>query len=53
MKALDLPFSFELRDMRSILICALGLILFGTLSSCTTSVKTDDGHGVSAGVHAR
>jgi hypothetical protein len=26
-------------------------VLLGAFSSCSTSVKTDSGHGVTAGVH--
>ena len=38
--------------MRNILVSAFGaIILLAALSGCTTSVKTDSGHGVTAGVH--
>jgi len=40
--------------MRIILLSVLGtILLLGIFSGCSTSVKTDSGHGVSAGVHAR
>lgn len=40
--------------MRNILLTALGaLVIAATLSSCTTTVKTDNGHAVSTGVHTR
>jgi uncharacterized protein YceK len=39
--------------MRTILLSVLGaVILLATLSGCTTTVKTDSGRSVSAGVHA-
>jgi len=38
--------------MRTILLSILGaIILLAGFSGCTTTVKTDEGHGVSAGVH--
>jgi hypothetical protein len=38
--------------MRTILLSFITAIVFlGALSSCSTSVKTDSGHGVTAGVH--
>jgi hypothetical protein len=38
--------------MRTILLSIIVTILIlGTFSSCSTSVKTDSGHGVTAGVH--
>ncbi|HMG06027.1 MAG TPA: hypothetical protein VK581_11225 [Chthoniobacterales bacterium] len=38
--------------MRNILFSILGSFIFlVALSSCSTSVKTDSGHGVTAGVH--
>ena len=38
--------------MRTILLSIITTILIlGTFSSCSTSVKTDSGHGVTAGVH--
>ena len=38
--------------MRNILFSTLGaIILLAALSSCSTTVKTDSGHGVTAGVH--
>jgi len=40
--------------MRTILLSTLGaIILVAAFSSCTTTVKTDSGHAVSTGVHAR
>jgi len=39
--------------MRTILLSILSaLVLLAAFSGCTTSVRTDEGHGVSAGVHA-
>ena len=39
-------------DMRTILLSFIAaLVLLGGLTSCSTSVKTDSGHGVTAGVH--
>jgi hypothetical protein len=38
--------------MRTILLSLIGAIaLLGGFSSCSTSLKTDSGHGVTAGVH--
>ncbi|MEY2506391.1 MAG: hypothetical protein QOH01_720 [Verrucomicrobiota bacterium] len=38
--------------MRTILLSLIAAIaLLGGLSSCSTSLKTDSGHGVTAGVH--
>ena len=38
--------------MRNILFSALGaIILLAALSGCSTTVRTDSGHGVTAGVH--
>jgi hypothetical protein len=38
--------------MRNILFSFVAAILIaGAFSSCSTSVKTDTGHGVTAGVH--
>lgn len=38
--------------MRTILLSLLGaVVLLGGLTSCSTTVKTDSGHGVTAGVH--
>jgi hypothetical protein len=38
--------------MRTILLSFIAAIVFlGAFSSCSTSVKTDSGHGVTAGVH--
>jgi high-affinity Fe2+/Pb2+ permease len=38
--------------MRTILLSFIAaMVLLGGLSSCSTSVKTDSGHGVTAGVH--
>jgi hypothetical protein len=40
--------------MRTILLPILGAILvLAAVSSCTTTVKTDSGHGVTTGVHAQ
>jgi hypothetical protein len=40
--------------MRTILFSMLGaIILFATFSGCSTTVKTDSGHAVTTGVHAR
>jgi hypothetical protein len=38
--------------MRNILFSFIAAILIlGSFGSCSTSVKTDSGHGVTAGVH--
>jgi hypothetical protein len=38
--------------MRTLLLSFIAaIILLGSFSSCSTSVKTDSGHGVTAGVH--
>jgi hypothetical protein len=38
--------------MRTILFSFITAVLvLGAFSSCSTSVKTDSGHGVTAGVH--
>jgi hypothetical protein len=38
--------------MRTILLSLIAAIaLLGGFSSCSTSLKTDSGHGVTAGVH--
>jgi hypothetical protein len=38
--------------MRTILLSLVAaLVLIGGLTSCSTTVKTDTGHGVTAGVH--
>jgi hypothetical protein len=38
--------------MRTILFSFIAaIVLLGTFSSCSTSVRTDSGHGVTAGVH--
>lgn len=40
--------------MRTILLSTLGaIILLATFSSCSTTVKTDNGHAVTTGVHTR
>ncbi|MEP6699017.1 MAG: hypothetical protein ABJB09_04730 [Verrucomicrobiota bacterium] len=40
--------------MRTILLSTLGaIILLAAFSGCSTTVKTDNGHAVSAGVHTR
>jgi hypothetical protein len=40
--------------MRTILLSTLGaLILLATFSSCSTTVRTDNGHAVTTGVHTR
>ena len=39
-------------NMRTILFSFIAAILvLGAFSSCSTSVRTDSGHGVTAGVH--
>ena len=38
--------------MRTILFSLIAaVVLLGGFSSCSTTVKTDSGHGVTAGVH--
>lgn len=38
--------------MRTILLSFIAAIVFlSAFSSCSTTVKTDSGHGVTAGVH--
>ena len=38
--------------MRTILLsCLAVIVLLGAFSGCSTTVKTDSGHGVTAGVH--
>lgn len=38
--------------MRTLLLSFVtAIILLGAFSSCSTSVKTDSGHGVTGGVH--
>lgn len=38
--------------MRTILLSFIvGLMLLGGFTGCSTTVKTDSGHGVTAGVH--
>jgi hypothetical protein len=38
--------------MRNILFSLItAILILGAFSSCSTSVKTDSGHGVTAGVH--
>jgi hypothetical protein len=38
--------------MRTILLSLIAaIVLLGGLSSCSTSLRTDSGHGVTAGVH--
>jgi hypothetical protein len=38
--------------MRTILLSFIAaVVLLGGLTSCSTTVKTDSGHGVTAGVH--
>jgi hypothetical protein len=38
--------------MRNILFSFIAaIVILGAFSSCSTSVKTDNGHGVTAGVH--
>jgi uncharacterized protein YceK len=38
--------------MKTILFSFLvAILVIGSLSGCSTSVKTDTGHGVTAGVH--
>jgi len=51
-KTLDSSPQSELKDMRNILFSTLGaILLLAALGGCSTSVKTDSGHGVTAGVH--
>ena len=42
---------FRSKDMRNILISFGTILLLAALSGCSTTVKTDSGHGVTAGVH--
>lgn len=43
----------QTKPMRTILLSTLGAILVLTaLTSCSTTVKTDNGHAVTTGVHA-
>jgi hypothetical protein len=38
--------------MRTILLSFIvAVLVLGSFSSCSTTVKTDTGHGVTAGVH--
>ena len=38
--------------MRTILLSFIAaVVLLGAFSGCSTTVKTDSGHGVTAGVH--
>jgi len=38
--------------MRTILLSFIvAMVFLGAFSSCSTSVRTDSGHGVTAGVH--
>lgn len=37
--------------MRNILLSFGAIILLATLNGCSTTVRTDSGHGVTAGVH--
>jgi hypothetical protein len=40
--------------MRTLLLSTIGaVIILAAFSSCSTTVKTDSGHGVTAGVHTR
>jgi uncharacterized protein YceK len=39
--------------MRNLLLSFGAIILLAALSGCSTTVKTDSGHGVTAGVHTR
>lgn len=40
--------------MRTILLWTLGaVILLATFGGCSTTVRTDSGHAVTTGVHAR
>ena len=40
--------------MRTILLSTLGAILvLAAISSCSTTVKTDNGHAVTTGVHTQ
>jgi hypothetical protein len=38
--------------MRTILLSILGVVAMLAVSSCSTTVKTDNGHAVTTGVHA-
>jgi len=37
--------------MRHLLLSLGAVLVLATFNSCSTSVKTDSGHGVTAGVH--
>ena len=50
-KTLDSASPSEVKDMRNILFSFGAAVFLAALSGCTTSVKTDSGHGVTAGVH--
>ncbi|HEY1583489.1 MAG TPA: hypothetical protein VGF73_10365 [Chthoniobacterales bacterium] len=40
--------------MRTILLSTLGaIIMLAAFSSCSTTVRTDNGHAVTTGVHTR
>jgi hypothetical protein len=40
--------------MRNILFSLLGaLVMLAAFGSCSTTVKTDSGHGVTTGIHTR
>jgi hypothetical protein len=54
--AVTLPVHFDSRERKSIMRTILlsfiaAIVLLCGFSSCSTSVKTDSGHGVTAGVH--
>ena len=54
--ALGLVVGFDLKErkliMRTIFLSLIAaIVLLGGLTSCSTTVKTDSGHGVTAGVH--
>ncbi len=40
--------------MRTILVALVGaVVILGGLSACSTTVRTDNGHAVTTGVHTR
>jgi hypothetical protein len=39
--------------MRNILLAVIAIATASVLTSCSTTVRTDDGHAVTTGVHAR
>jgi hypothetical protein len=48
---LNSAFQSEVKDMRNILLSFSATILLAALGGCRTTVRTDSGHGVTAGVH--